>query len=182
LDFLSQIAAVETWMFYILGGICNVRMMTGIAPYLYIVINSDTLAVPKYTMPDPISLVRTKWKKREAVEETVGKYVRETEQEETHTSAYSYGQTLEVDTFTETRATAALRLAIIESYTDIPQVSIPMPFKGDLIFPGTRIYLTDERYTGHETDNKVGYVRNVQMDFMDKKITIEGHGTFSQAY
>jgi len=183
LDFLSKIAASETWMFYILAGICTAQLMSGVAPYLYINVEADTLdGQIKYTMPDPISLVRTKWKKRTAVEETIGKYVKETNQEEFLTSLYAYGQELEIDTFTETRATAAAKIAAIEGYQSIPQVSATLPFVGDLIFPGTRIYLTDERYTGHVTDNKIGYIRNVQLDFMNKKITIEGHGTFNQAY
>jgi N-acetylneuraminic acid mutarotase len=181
-DFLSKIAAVENWFFYFLGGACHVGLLSaGYVPYLYVHVESDAIRdpVPKYTLPEPVSILRAKWNDRTAVEESIGKYVKETSQEESKTSAYPYGSEMEIEAFTETRATALARLTAIEAFYSQQQASFSMPFVGSLIFPGTRIYITDERYTGHETSDVQGYVRDVILDFMGKKISIEGKGSFN---
>jgi len=177
------LAAIENWFFYFLGGTCHVKSFAanGYSPYLYIVVKADTLEspIPKYTLPEPVSILRAKWNSRVAVEESIGKYVKETPQEETKSSAYPYGSDMEVDAFTETRATATARLTAIAAYYVEQQASFTMPFTGELIYPGTRIYITDERYTGRETSDVQGYVRDLSYDYLNKTIAIEGKGSFN---
>ena len=175
IDFLSNVAASQAWFFFIINGSMYVRIYTGYATTKVIDVETDALDGTHYFMPQPISSLKYAWVKREAVEETVGKFVKSTDQEEVVTSSYPYGAQIEVDVFSETRSVVNTRLQVIEGYQLIQQISLSLPFTGELILPGTELTVSDRRFTGRETSGVDGYVRDVIYDFMSKKVTLEGH-------
>jgi len=179
IDFLSNIAAAETIYFWVQSGVLNVRSFTaGYSPAVVVDVADDTLEGTDYFYSQPISIFRSKWKQRVAVEESIGKYVKETDQEETATTVYPYGSEIEIDTFTETRTTATARLVAIMARYNLTQTSLTMPLQNITTKPGDALTLSDDRFTGREIVAKAGIIRDVVFDIINKKWTIEADGNF----
>jgi len=179
LDFLSNIAAAETIYFYIQSGVLNVRSFaTGYAPAVTVNVSNDSLDSTNYFNVEPVKIYRTTWKQRTAVEESIGKYVKEIDQEETAITVYPYGSEMTVETFTETRTIAASRLAAIAARYLLTQTSLSMPLQSLSTKPGDELVLSDDRYTGHEIVAKSGIIRDIVFDIINKKWTIEASGSF----
>jgi len=177
-DFLSSVSIAESVFFFFVSGTMHLRNFAGYSPALVVDIETDTLSGTGYNDPVPASLFRYSWKKRTAVEETIGKYVKETDLTETLMTAYPDGEEIEVDAMTQLRSEAAFRLLLAYDYYQVQQVALELPLSGDVILPGTELDISDGRYTGRETSNVAGFVKGIIYDFMGKKITVEGKGAF----
>lgn len=181
IDFLSKIAAAKTIYFFIQSGVLNVRSFAaGYSPAVTVDVADDALDGTSYFHSQPVKVYRTKWKQRTAVEESIGKYVKEIDQEETVTTAYPYGSETEttIETFTETRSIAATRLAAIAARYLLTQTSLSLPLQNLSTKPGDELVLSDDRYTGHEIVAKSGIIRDIVFDIINKKWTIEADGSF----
>ena len=179
IDFLSNIAAAETIYFWVQSGVLNVRSFTaGYSPAVVVDVADDALEGTDYFYSQPVSIFRSKWKQRVAVEESIGKYVKETDQEETAATVYPYGSEIEIDTFTETRTTATARLVAIMARYNLTQTSLTMPLQNITTKPGDALTLSDDRFTGREIVAKAGIIRDVVFDIINKKWTIEADGNF----
>jgi len=178
-DFLSQVAAVTDAYFYILAGILYLHDMDQYHLYygtLSYDVETDLLAGTRYERGYPKSIARYKYKTRTAVEETIGKYVKEVEQEKTVLTPWSYGEEITIDAMTATgnQAVGALFNALIYHVGTRLYASIPM--SSTAFKPGTKMILTDNRFN-NRTVTCTGNIRDIVYDFIGKKINIEGSTT-----
>ena len=179
IDFLSAICAAETIYFWVQAGALNVRsFVSGYSPAVVVDVADDALDGTKYFYNQPASLFRAKWKSRFPVEESIGKYVKEIDQEETLSTGYPYGSEIEIDVFTETRSAAATRLAAIFTRYHLTQTSLTLPLQNVAVKPGDALTISDDRFTGREIVAKAGIIRDLIFDPINKKWSIEADGNF----
>jgi len=183
IDFLSDLAASRLSFYYIIGNSLHLHPMdTVYFDALSYDIETDALSGSSYKMNAPASLVRYKWKTRKSVAETIGQYVKETENEDIATSVYDYGTEHEIDLFDETKVPGLytgddIYLSLYLAYINKFHAIFTIPMQSEYIYPGTRITLTDNRYDGKTITMSNGFVRNITYDFISKTVEIDIDGT-----
>jgi hypothetical protein len=133
----------------------------------------DGLEGTKYEKKNPVSIARYKWKYRESVA-SPAQMVKETELEEAIPTYFPYGSDTTFDVMTVDRTTASIRLIFAALYYSTSRAFFSLPLINTLIRPGTKITLTDDRYTGVTLTANPLYVRDIVYDFLSKQMNIEG--------
>ena len=176
IDFLSSVAEWNTHLFYIKLSNCYLvdmfedngsRTVTG----------SDFFEA-NYPMNPPVAQITARWTVRDAVEETIGKYIKDTQMEEVVASAYPYGnEKIELEPFDNDRTRISGSLTNILTLIHSPRAEIPLPIDEGLPVPGEAVTGTDDKTKQDVTFDIRG--RNIRYDFGAKipKAYIEGEGT-----
>jgi hypothetical protein len=131
-----------------------------------------------YEDPPPTSIIRASWVQRAAVEETIGKYVKDTTVEETQESIYPYGSDDSATPYQHVRSDVSTSLAALLTYKLKTQVYLQIPVTDDLPVPGEQITFTD-------TDNfeqnlaVTMFCRNIRYDFENDTVEISGDGVLT---
>ncbi len=205
IDFLSKVAAPCQHLFYVIDDmmmLCDMEKdPPGIATVMLdmdgdgindetgasILGDNDTIILgpgdyldsTSFTDPPPKSLLKSRWIVRTAVEETVGKYVKEVEGSYTRKTDYPYGDEMDIDAyllawgFVFVRVTAAMwRLEMPRVKVSVPMVSLPM-----LPAPGQKFIILDDRTPRSLTI--YAHVRSVSYDFINMTVTIQGEGSLT---
>ena len=175
IDFVSEICAFAGHLTYIKDQTLYLvdmdedngsRTLTG----------SDFFPV-QYTYDPPVSVLTAKWTQRNAVEETIGKYIKNSDKETAVTSNYGYGEDMEITPYHTTKSVIDARLADILTLIHKPKIRVPMPLIGSLPAPGEKITLTDEA-----TVRDLGVTfrcRSIVYDFNADEFVVEGEGVLS---
>jgi hypothetical protein len=178
IDVLSDISAYFRHLFYESGANLIAVEMSNANGTRSLVDGYDWFKDYYYEDPAPTSLIRAAWTHRNAVEETIGKYVKDTEVEETQESGYPYGAEDSVTPYQYTRANVSAALADLLTYALKTQVHLQIPVTDDLPVPGEQITFTD-------TDNfqqnlsVTMFCRNIRYDFENDTVEISGDGVLT---
>ena len=130
-----------------------------------------------YSYENPVAMLSAKWQTRDAVEETIGKYVKTYDHETSQKSDYAYGEERTITPYHDTKATIDTQLAAIIEYIHKPQANVRIPFAGNVPVPGEAISFTDTSL-GSDIDVAIKS-RTVQYDFNAEEVTIEGEGAIT---
>lgn len=129
-----------------------------------------------YADPPPVATLKTQWTERQAVEETIGKYIKDVSREKTVKSDYYFGEARTVDTFStmSTAANAGFLTAIIEKM-NTPRARLSVPLASGLPEPGKELTFVDESLIRPVTWTIKA--RDLTYDFDSETVVIEGEGT-----
>ncbi len=174
IDFVSTVAAY-------FGHLCYVSGATLIAVDLAKDNGSETLTeydffTGRYDYPAPIAKITAAWQKAESVEETIGQYVKRTDEEETVLGDYSYGSEETLTPYQTTRADIKTRLEETLEYKQADQISVSVPISDALPVPGKKLTYTDA--SSFKLPLSVDmHCRSLQYDFVNETVEITGEGT-----
>jgi hypothetical protein len=130
----------------------------------------------RYDYPAPIAKITAEWQKAESVEETIGQYVKRTDEEETVLGDYSYGSEESLTPYQTTRADIKTRLEETLEYKQAVQVSVSVPISDALPVPGKKLTYTDA--SSFKLPLSVDlHCRSLQYDFVNETVEITGEGT-----
>ena len=131
-----------------------------------------------YEILPPVKSLSAEWTMREAVEETIGIYVKETNRSEKVLN-YSYGSEDSFEPYDYTKSTVKATLQAILAYLNKPIVTISMPIYGvTLPVPGEKFTVPDTALVA-DTVSEI-YVRSIQYDFDNDEFIISGEGIISE--
>ena len=169
-DFLSNVAAYFTHLYYIAGSTLNLVDMKkdngsrSVGEFGYF--------PGRYLNDAPISILRSTWQTRAAVEETVGKYVKDFSHEAIRASLYPYGNDKSVESFHDVRVNITTALTDILAFSMRQRMEIPIPLQGDLPVPGEAVSWSDDALPV-KTDYKIR-ARSIRYDFQGGEAMITG--------
>lgn len=132
-----------------------------------------------YQYNPPIKSIECNWVKREAVEETVGKYIKSTDLNLIENSIYTYGEELNLNPYQTVRADIITSLENILTVMHKPGVKIDIPLQGSLPVPGERVSWLNESL--RVPTNCYIRCRNIRYDPLNDTLSIEGEGGISAA-
>jgi len=178
IDALSDLSAYFRHLFYESGSNLVAVEMSNTNGTRSLVDGYDFFKDSYYEDPPPVSLLRATWIQRNAVEETIGKYVKDEEVEETQESAYPYGSEDSVTPYQYTRANVSTALADILTYKLKTQVHLQIPVTDDLPVPGEQITFTDTDNFNQNLDVTM-FCRNIKYDFENDTVEISGDGVLT---
>ncbi|KKM60202.1 hypothetical protein LCGC14_1544230 [marine sediment metagenome] len=182
-DFLSLMCAGFTHLFYRKSGTLHLvdmfldngaRTLTEIKYY-----------PSKYKYRTPISEINASWQVGEAGSwsqpgggAAAAVYVKRTDKETTRSSAYPYGNEMDIVPMTDVRADIDTALDNIMTVLHKPKSSpLAIPFIGNLPVPGEKFNYPDTSL-GHDTDLGI-WARTIVFAFDNEEIRIEGEGTIA---
>jgi hypothetical protein len=178
IDVLSQISAYFRHLFYESGANLVAVEMSNTNGTRSLIDGYDWFKSSYYEDPAPTSIIRASWVQRNAVEETIGKYVKDTTVEETQESTYPYGAEKSVTPYQYTRSDVSTSLTSLLAYEQKSQVHLSIPIVDDLPVPGEQITFTDT--DNFEQDLAVTmFCRNVRYDFENDSVEISGDGVLT---
>lgn len=174
-SFLDRLAAYASHLFYIINDT------------LYLVdMDSDngTQALTEHdyfpasiVFASPVSLVKTGWADRTAVEETIGKYIKEIPREVTVTGTHPYGNEETIDCFQATNAAVTTALTRVHGYMTATRWNTSIPLESIFPTPGLKITATDESM-GQGIAITI-HARDIEYDFDNQEIRIAGEGSIA---
>ena len=145
--------------------------------------DNGTLAITEFdffpsavTFAAPVSLIKTTWVDRTAVEETIGKYIKETTQEVSVTGPHPYGTEESIDCFQTTKPEVTASLTDILAYLTSPRWETTIPLALTFPMPGLKIAALDES-VGTGISITI-HARDIEYDFENGKIKISGEGSW----
>lgn len=182
IDFLSDIAAFHTHLFYIhTGTLYLVDMLLDNGSRT--ITEWDYFDAP-YGYPSPKAKIEAKWKKREAGtwsnpsgSGVAAVYVKETDQSLTVTSAYPYGEDMSVDPYTDVQSEIDTALDNILDILHRQTSTIRIPLQGSLPMPGEKISWVDESF--YAATSLWIRARSISYGFDQDEVIIEGEGGVS---
>ena len=126
-----------------------------------------------------VSILKANWDTFQAVEETVGKFVKTISNETSLPTLYTFGDEKSVKVFNTDRAVIDARLAVIETILNGQWAEISRPLDGGFPDPGKKYTLLETR--GALAMTAVIRARELRYDLNPKspKIFIKGNGTIS---
>jgi hypothetical protein len=178
IDALSQIAAYFRHLFYESGANLIAVALANTNGTRNLIDGYDWFRDTRYEDPAPVSLIRAAWVQRAAVEETIGKYVKDTEVEETQESTYPYGSEDSITPYQYTRANVSAALTSLLEYQLKTQVHLRIPVTDNLPVPGEQITFTDTDNFNQDL-NVTMFCRNIRYDFENDTVEISGDGVLS---
>jgi len=176
IDFLSDLSAFFNHLFYFTtnnGYLVDMTKDNGSRTLT----EYDYFASPSYQYDPPVALLKSEWKMWEAVEETIGKYVKEEDYDAEVTSGYPYGTEETTIPFHTDRSEVQSRLRAILTSRLKQRVSLKIPVSDDLPVPGELITFTDNSFKTQLTG--AIRARRIVYDFEDDSVQIEGEGVVS---
>ena len=175
IDFLSQVSAYHTHMFYIKTSVLYLIDMDE---------DNGTRTVTEYDYfpasyvdQAPLAKLTGAWRERSAANETVGRFIRDADYEETYLTSYPYGSELSLDAYEDVRADVAASLLSISALYHKQQITAPLPIESSLPVPGEAISGTD---TSTKRDVLFSFrARNISYELFSgvPKAIISGEGT-----
>ena len=175
-DFFSDVCAFFNHMYYINNGVLDVIDMTK-SNGTRTLTEYDYFAAPTYSYAPPTSILKATWETREAVEETIGKYVKASPQEAEITSDYSYGEEKTVKPFHDDRTEIKTRLTAILASLHKSKVRVQIPITDDLPVPGEQMIFSDSSF---KVDLGIAMnCRSLRYDFKADTVEIEGDGVIA---
>jgi hypothetical protein len=168
IDFLSDLAAYGTHLFYILSGTLYLVDMKQ---------SNGTYAVSrffgaKYEYETPVSLVRSKWRTKAAVTEGIGSYVKSYDHESTRKTAYAYGKERSLTPYHDVAIYIKTAQMDVLTFLLQQQIEIEIPNEGALILPGQLISWTDTALR-NDTSYEI-YARSIRYNFDKASVVIIG--------
>jgi hypothetical protein len=174
MSFLDRLASVACHLFYISNDkLYLVDMSADNGAPIVMTENDFYPAAIKYAAP--VSLIKTSWTDRVAVEETIGKYIKEIPREVSVVGAHPYGTEESVDCFQSTIPSVTASLTEILSFMTAPRWETSIPMVNIFPNPGCKIIAYDESM-GHGLNIEIR-ARDIEYDFENKEIRIAGEGT-----
>lgn len=176
-DFLSDLAAFFTHLFYISGStLYLVDMGTDNGSTT---ITEFDFFPSTYGYNTPVRQLSASWTVREAVEETIGKYIKDSQKETSVASSYPYGSEESYTPYHATKSNIDTALGNIRDIIHAPYCELPIPLAGSLPVPGRKISWTDTAL-GDDTDVYIR-CRSIRYDFDNETVQITGEGAISAA-
>ena len=177
IEFCSDLCSVHTHLTYI-----NTNTQTLFLVALESDNGSRTLTefdffAAQYSYEPPVAQIMVEWIMREAVEETIGKYIKNVDYDTFQKSNYPYGEEWDLNPFHNVKADIDTMLSNIITNIHKPRMQVPMPLLGSIPVPGEKITLTDTSLR-HST-TVVFHCRNIRYDFQNDEIVVEGEGTIT---
>ncbi|MFA6336060.1 MAG: hypothetical protein WCX48_11035 [Bacteroidales bacterium] len=177
IDFLSDIAAYFTHMFYIRTSVLYLLDMATdngsrtVTEYDYFPASYSDLA--------PLARLIGRWKENSAANETIGRFIRSSEYEEILVTNYPYGDDFTIDAYQSVRADVSASLDLIGTIWHKQRARIPIPIESNLPVPGEAISGTDISLK-RDVDFAIN-ARHIQYEIFSgvPKAVIEGEGTIS---
>ena len=174
-EWLSELSATRTHLFYIKDEtlyLVDLDVDNGSRS-----LTEGDIFIPRYDYEPPVALITARWTKREAVEETIGKYIKEVKHETSQSSDYKYGEERDLEMYHDVKASIDTLLTDILTILHKPRMRVPLPSLGSLPDPGEAISFTDESMV---RDMSVSFrCRNVTYDFDSDEVVVEGEGALS---
>jgi len=175
-SFLDRIAANARHLWYVSGETLYLVAMDE-DNGTDLVWTEDDFRPSTVTYAAPTALVKTTWTDRTAVEETIGKYIKEIPQEVSVAASHPYGSEESVDCFQSTIAAVTTTLTDILAYRVAPRWETAIPLEEVFPLPGQKITAIDESMG--QAINIVIHARDIEYDFDNAEIRISGEGTVS---
>jgi len=129
------------------------------------------------TYAAPVALLKTEWTDRNAVEETIGKYIKETTQKVSVTGPHPYGSETSVDCFQSTIPEVTAALTRILSYLTAPRWETSIPLASTFPEPGLKLS-ADDNSMG-QTVSITAHATDIEYDFENYEIKLAGASTIS---
>jgi hypothetical protein len=175
-SFLDRLAAYARHLWYVSGETLYLVDMaedngTDLA------LTEDDFLPSSVTYAAPTALIKTSWTDRTAVEETIGKYIKEIPQEVSVAASHPYGSEDSVDCFQSTVAAATTTLTDILAYRVAPRWETAIPLEEVFPLPGQKITALDESM-GNAINITI-HARDIEYDFDNAVIRISGEGSVS---
>ena len=175
IDLLSDVAAFFTHFFYIKSGTLYLVDMaadlgaTSITEFEYM--------PSQYTQDQPVKSLSATWPTAVAVTDSTGKHVKRDQDSLVVMSGLGFGEEWQVAPFTSNRNDINSALNSILAYLNKRRARLKMPYtKSAPPFGSTKTW-TD---TSHIVDTTMSMkVRNVQIDFVNEEMVIDGEGDIS---
>lgn len=170
-SWLALLTAYFRYMFFIDAGVLNLISMDKANGALALAASDYTSA--SLTAPAPCSGARAKWQTAASVSESVGQYVKRTDNEVFRQSAYTYGKEISIDPFQAAQNDIATSLDSIIAYSNALACEITLPLvPGKLPKPGMRLDIVLFQ------DLAVSMTaRTIQYDYTKMSVTISGEAT-----
>ena len=178
IDMLSQISSYFRHLFYESGSNLVAVEMSKTNGTRSLIDGYDWFKESDYEDPPPTSLIRASWTQRNAVEETIGKYVKDEPVEETQDSDYPYGSEASATPYQYTRNAVSTSLTSLLAYNLKTQVNLKMPVTDNLPVPGEQITFTDTDNFEQDLDVTM-FCRNIRYDFENDTVEISGDGVLT---
>lgn len=177
IDFLSNVSAYSTHLFYISGSTLYLMDMS---------IDNGARTIDEFEFftsthmyNPPIKQIDCTLITKTDVEETIGKYVKEDTQDITQMSPYHYGDVLNITPYQSNRDDIITTISGILDLVHLPRVSIDIPLQAELPMPGERISWTNASL--HIPTDVYIRCRNIRYDPLNDIISIDGEGGLSTA-
>lgn len=173
---LSEICAFFTHLYYIRSS--TLYLVDMLSDNGTVSLTEYDFFPAQYSDHPPVSLIRAEWTVRQAVEETIGKYVKDVPNETVKKSTYLYGDEMGVTPYHTTRGNIDSALTNILTVLHKPVVTVSMPLSGGVLpVPGQALTYTDESSVLPVTVSV--RARNLRYDFLDETVTVEGEGAIT---
>lgn len=173
-SFLDRIAMSACHLFYIINDTMTLVDMDTDVGVVFNLTEADFFP-SSITFAAPVSLIKTTWTDRIAVEETIGKHIKEISQEVSISGLHPYGNEETVDCFQTSRKEVIDSLTRILSYIKSMRWETSIPIKDPLPVPGSKIIAYDESM-GQGIQITI-HARDIEYDFENHTIMIAGEGT-----
>jgi hypothetical protein len=176
ISFISKLASTVDSLCYIHNGTLYAHNFTwGSTQLTDINVETDLISID-YTKRGPVKKIIHTWIKRESVSESIGQYVKETEQEKSYVWDYPIGTEETINLYEESGYyNATWKLNNILAYLNKMEFTATKPLVGELILPGNYMDIYDYRYTGATFKASDATITDLVYDFIGKKITMEGY-------
>lgn len=129
------------------------------------------------TFAAPIATLKTTWTDRTAVEETIGKYIKETTQEVTVYGTHPYGNNETIDCFQSTKAAVTTALTRVLGFLTASRWETSIPLLTTFPAPGLKITALDGSM-GQDVSILI-HATDIEYDFENYEIKIAGGGVVS---
>jgi hypothetical protein len=175
MDFMDQISAYACHMFYVAAGVLYLIDMAA-DNFSDIELTENEFFPASVAYPDPVKMLKSTWVTRESVEETIGKYVKDTEHEAS-IPGMPFGNEQTIEPYQTKVSDVKAALTAISGYLSSPRWETAITMDGSFPVPGQKILAMDESM-GKPLSIAIR-ARDIEYDFDGRKITISGDGTIS---
>jgi len=131
----------------------------------------------EYDYEVPIRIIKSAWENRFSVSETIGQYVKHVPDKTERTTAFPYGNLMEVTPFDDIKSNIEAALDNILLVHPKPRARVSLPLLGSLPVPGEAITLEDTSLA--EDTDVVIRCRKITYDFNNDEVVVEGEGTLT---
>lgn len=175
-SFLDELCAYACHLFYVNGDdLYLVSMAEGNGTDIELTEND--FFPSKIMFAQPVSVLKTTWIERNAVEETIGKYIKETSNEESATGTHPYGNEETTECFQSVRASIQAALAAIYGYMASVRWETSIPLESTFPVPGQKVVALDESMG--QAINITIHARDIEYDFDRRIIRLSGEGSIA---
>lgn len=175
-DFMDQISAYACHMYYIAAGTIYLIDMAA-DNFSDIELTENDFFPASVSYPDPVSFLKANWVTRAPVEESVGVYVKDTEQEASIGGSFPFGNEQTFTPYQTKISDVKAALTAISGYLSSPRWETAITMDSVFPVPGQKIIALDESM-GKPLQITI-HARDIEYDFDQRKITISGDGTVS---